>query len=444
MLIRLEVSDGGERQAEFEHAGPRIPVGRDPACELPLRNDGNDGVSWRHASIDLGAGGAVLRDLESTNGTFLNDRRVDEPARLKIGDYVRLGRSGPYLKILAIDQRMRTVLEKPSPLQTEVLGKAVAKQSPPPLPAGNGPQEGGKDPGAVPTPHTERKVSVPAQGALRRFLAPGRAALLLLAGACMVALAVLAARWPWNGAADEALQAEAATLAQRRYQAVTATINDVSMKSGSRLRIVIDKVQAADPAEWSDGNKAVPVTIAFSVEEQRRGLVVSGSLKETVLFDPETRAFVEFRKMSGKLPELDAWAVVNKDPAVLEVGEKLQEALKRGNAFAQDFAQEAAHQVMNNCGGGYGLSTHVLDWRIDRHTRKWRIDLAASFQGKFTGIQYEFGGTLTVDETGRNPRFNPTSRNFGFRTLETTRAGIGLLTDFGKAGLLDLLFGEEK
>ena len=49
-------------------------------------------VSKRHASIARGPGGArELRDLGSTNGTFVNGKRLTAPHRLKEGDEVRIG-----------------------------------------------------------------------------------------------------------------------------------------------------------------------------------------------------------------------------------------------------------------------------------------------------------------------------------------------------------------
>jgi DNA-binding winged helix-turn-helix (wHTH) protein len=48
-------------------------------------------VSRRHARILIRAGGAVLEDLKSRNGTFLQGRRLDSPAPLRDGDVIRLG-----------------------------------------------------------------------------------------------------------------------------------------------------------------------------------------------------------------------------------------------------------------------------------------------------------------------------------------------------------------
>jgi DNA-binding winged helix-turn-helix (wHTH) protein len=48
-------------------------------------------VSRRHARIAIGASGAVVEDLGSKNGTYVNDRRVSEPTPVAEGDQVRIG-----------------------------------------------------------------------------------------------------------------------------------------------------------------------------------------------------------------------------------------------------------------------------------------------------------------------------------------------------------------
>lgn len=64
-----------------------IVVGRDPDCDFPI----NEYVmSRRHARIVKRWGGITVRDLESKNGTFVNNRRVVEEF-LHDGDRLALG-----------------------------------------------------------------------------------------------------------------------------------------------------------------------------------------------------------------------------------------------------------------------------------------------------------------------------------------------------------------
>ncbi|HZZ80395.1 MAG TPA: trypsin-like peptidase domain-containing protein [Gemmataceae bacterium] len=87
----------------FEYPGPTVVIGRDPKCDLPLFGLANDNVSSRHARINLTRAGAFLLDLKSTNGTFLNDKRVTDGSRLKQGDFVRLGHTGPTFRVVVLD-----------------------------------------------------------------------------------------------------------------------------------------------------------------------------------------------------------------------------------------------------------------------------------------------------------------------------------------------------
>jgi len=48
-------------------------------------------VSRRHARVVLGPAGAVIEDLGSKNGTYVNDRRVSGPIPVVDGDQVRIG-----------------------------------------------------------------------------------------------------------------------------------------------------------------------------------------------------------------------------------------------------------------------------------------------------------------------------------------------------------------
>lgn len=66
-----------------------IVVGRSPAAGLSIRDPRISRMHCELLSID---GALAVRDLESTNGTFVNDRRVAK-ALLKPGDRVQVGRS---------------------------------------------------------------------------------------------------------------------------------------------------------------------------------------------------------------------------------------------------------------------------------------------------------------------------------------------------------------
>ncbi|MBI3830752.1 MAG: FHA domain-containing protein [Planctomycetes bacterium] len=77
------------------YKGRRIPLtkdllrlGRDATCEVSLDDEA---ASRRHSEIASKEGKLVLRDLESTNGTYLNDQRVSGESALQNGDRIGVG-----------------------------------------------------------------------------------------------------------------------------------------------------------------------------------------------------------------------------------------------------------------------------------------------------------------------------------------------------------------
>src|SRR5438132_12415037 len=102
MKLRLQVTAAG-KTSTFEHAGPVVVIGRDPACALAFEGEASTGVSRQHARIDLSPEGAVLADAGSSNGTLHNDKPINGPVPLRAGDRVQLGYTGPKLTVLALD-----------------------------------------------------------------------------------------------------------------------------------------------------------------------------------------------------------------------------------------------------------------------------------------------------------------------------------------------------
>ncbi len=68
---------------------PDLRIGRDPACEIQLSDDT---VSNQHARLWYRNKQWWIEDLLSTNGTFLNDERVETPTILINEDEIRVGK----------------------------------------------------------------------------------------------------------------------------------------------------------------------------------------------------------------------------------------------------------------------------------------------------------------------------------------------------------------
>ncbi|MEY2424624.1 MAG: hypothetical protein QOI61_196 [Actinomycetota bacterium] len=81
------VSAGPMAHAEFV-VGNEATLGRGQGCQVQL-NDPM--VSQLHARLFRAERALHIEDLGSTNGTFVNGKKVSAPARLKKGDRVRVG-----------------------------------------------------------------------------------------------------------------------------------------------------------------------------------------------------------------------------------------------------------------------------------------------------------------------------------------------------------------
>lgn len=65
-----------------------VTIGRSPACECPLEDDT---VSGRHARLSFHHNQWWLEDLDSTNGTMLNQEKVTLPTVVISGDEFTCG-----------------------------------------------------------------------------------------------------------------------------------------------------------------------------------------------------------------------------------------------------------------------------------------------------------------------------------------------------------------
>ena len=84
----LEILDGDRAGEVLPVADRPLRIGRKPGNDLVLADEKTSGV---HAEVVLEGDRHVLRDLGSTNGTFLDGKRVTEIV-LTPGDVVTVGR----------------------------------------------------------------------------------------------------------------------------------------------------------------------------------------------------------------------------------------------------------------------------------------------------------------------------------------------------------------
>lgn len=129
-------------------------VGRDPACDVSVIDAE---VSRKHARLIWQGEGFTLEDLGSTNGTFVNSKRISTPHLLRVGDTVAFGENvallyeevyDPDATMISSSAKAEEIVmpvEQPAPIPP------TPQTSPPPVYAGQvpvGPEQAAAQPPA--------------------------------------------------------------------------------------------------------------------------------------------------------------------------------------------------------------------------------------------------------------------------------------------------------
>ena len=108
----LEIVEGPEagREVPLETV---VDIGREPSLALRLDQDAE--TSRRHARVAVQGGQAVVEDLGSTNGTYVNDQPIHSPRAIRPGDRIRVGLTVIELRSSqAVRERGSAVLARPA------------------------------------------------------------------------------------------------------------------------------------------------------------------------------------------------------------------------------------------------------------------------------------------------------------------------------------------
>lgn len=88
MKLSLVVASGAHAGKSIPVTVPQFVIGRDPQCQL---RPASPSISKRHFAVLVKSGKVYVRDFGSTNGTFVNDKLVDNEIELKDGDTLKAG-----------------------------------------------------------------------------------------------------------------------------------------------------------------------------------------------------------------------------------------------------------------------------------------------------------------------------------------------------------------
>ena len=148
MTLELRVLRGARAGQREQFAKSLISLGRNPLCDFRFDAQLDLDVSARHAEIEVVNAQYVLRDTQSTNGTFVNGARIPGNWVLRDGDVLTFGAHGPQVavRLLAPPFTVRATSDATrSSGETSPALRGVRMDPLPPLPEvtmGRGPSRG--------------------------------------------------------------------------------------------------------------------------------------------------------------------------------------------------------------------------------------------------------------------------------------------------------------
>jgi pSer/pThr/pTyr-binding forkhead associated (FHA) protein len=134
---RVILMGGNDAGKQFELSeGTNLTAGRTAGVDIVIEHPS---VSRRHAEISLSWSGAFIKDLNSANGTFVNDERISGSKRLRDRDEIRFGQqsssapvilvfSNPAEALLSKLEEMQMTDSQPGVLQSKEVTDAAAQE----------------------------------------------------------------------------------------------------------------------------------------------------------------------------------------------------------------------------------------------------------------------------------------------------------------------------
>jgi sigma-B regulation protein RsbU (phosphoserine phosphatase) len=110
--LSIRTPDGKTQSVVLD--SPRYSIGRLPTNQLAFQ--AVEGLSREHLAIERQGDAWMVRDVGSTNGTFLNGKRIETPAYLNTGDKIIAG-------------QLTLVFTQPSPPEPPLGSKAALKEA---------------------------------------------------------------------------------------------------------------------------------------------------------------------------------------------------------------------------------------------------------------------------------------------------------------------------
>jgi len=121
-MIKLTITEKGGEPRSLVFEKDEVFIGRVQSNDVVLPK-GN--ISKRHTRLLLRDGGITVSDLQSTNGTFINNRKIAEPTALRPGDKIFVGDFLVLIEQKNDDTGRRSVAVLPPPPPPPPPGRAT-------------------------------------------------------------------------------------------------------------------------------------------------------------------------------------------------------------------------------------------------------------------------------------------------------------------------------
>jgi pSer/pThr/pTyr-binding forkhead associated (FHA) protein/uncharacterized RDD family membrane protein YckC len=128
-MASIEVLFNGQKQQTRSFEGDRLLIGREPTCNLQLNHPS---VSRQHCVIVRKGDVFVLQDLRSSNGTFVNGRKVSGTFYLNNGDDLQVGEYTLRFLFESAPSQAAPEFEPTMLVQNKEAQEALRKGIPPP------------------------------------------------------------------------------------------------------------------------------------------------------------------------------------------------------------------------------------------------------------------------------------------------------------------------
>jgi len=102
----LEVTKGAECGRRYALNDGAISIGRKPGNTVQFPDE-DKSVSGHHAIIYKSEDYFRIQDLDSTNGTFINENEIKD-GEINVGDEIGLGKTGPRAKLISSEEKLDT------------------------------------------------------------------------------------------------------------------------------------------------------------------------------------------------------------------------------------------------------------------------------------------------------------------------------------------------